>query len=80
MFSFLEQMKSVNVFEYFPIKNDDMLTKFMKKDDDFDDRMEQLHSILLPTVTETQSRFGTAVLNSVFHLDYIVSHRWPTLK
>lgn len=73
-------MKTVNVFKYFPVKDDDTIQRFMAKDDEFDERMEQLYSILLPTVHEKESRFGTAVLSAVFQINYIVTHRWPTIK
>ena len=77
---FFFQMKSINIYDYFPLQDDDMLSKYIKKDSHYEDRKDQLYTVLLPTVTETKNRFGTAVLNALFSLKYVVSHRWPTVK
>ena len=73
-------MKTVNIYDFFPVKTDEQLKKFLEKDAQYEDRKEQFYSILLPTVTETQSKFGNAVLKAVFDHSFVVTHRWPTVK
>lgn len=74
------KMQSVNIYEYFPVCEDEVMMRFLKKDSQYEDRKAQLYTVLLPTVTETKNKFGTAVLNALFNVNYIVSHRWPTVK
>lgn len=71
-------MKTINIFKYFPIKSDNMLSNFLKKDDEYDERTKQLYSILI--IPDTKKKLIKSVLNAVFSPHYVATHRWPTNK
>lgn len=62
----------------FPIRNDEMMQKFLKNDDEYEKRTEQLPNILLNEVADTKTKFASAVMTAVFDPQYIMNHRWET--
>lgn len=74
-------MKSVNIFNYFPIKDDEGMDIFLKKDDELEDRKRHIHSIFIPAITDDdKSKFTNAIIKETFSISYLMSHRWPTVK
>lgn len=71
-------MKSVNIFKYFPIEDDKMLEEFMKKDEDYEERIQQLYTVFIPAISDKQGPFGNAIIKAIFSIPYLLSHRWPT--
>lgn len=71
-------MKTVNVFNYFPLKDAAMLERFLKKDAEFEERKKQFFTILILSKHEDKKKFGTDILKAVFSEEYWMSHRWPT--
>lgn len=71
-------MRKVNIFEFFPIPDAETLTKFLKKDVEYEDRKQQFYSVLIPTISDDKKKFCNALFTMVFSLEYILEHRWPT--
>lgn len=74
-------MKSVNIYDYFPLTSHESVEKFLNKDAELDERKKQFYLILIPCcVAEDKKKFASAVLNAVFSNEYWMSHRWPTVQ
>lgn len=75
----LFQMKGVDIFTYFPIPDDDTMSTYLKRDDEFDERKQQLFTVILRANTDTKKKFTKGVINELFSDSYINTHRWPTV-
>lgn len=73
-------MKSVNIYKYFPIRNDEMMDAFLKEDDEYEERAKQFYCILMSAVQVSKKKITKAVVNAVFSQEYVDNHRWPTQK
>lgn len=74
-------MKSVNIFDFFPLKDQESLERYLKKDDDYEERKRQFYQILIPCQDASdKKKFASAVLLAVFSHEYWMSHRWPTVQ
>lgn len=74
-------MKSVSVSDFFPVQDDEMMERYLKKDDDYEERKKQLYTVIYNArVADTKKKFGIWVMKAIFHPDYIFNHRWPTSK
>lgn len=77
-FSFHMRMDSIDVSDFFPLKNDDDLKRFMDKNhEEWPLRRRGFYHLLFTTVTKNQKRFGTAMLHTLFSRQFISNHRWP---
>ena len=74
------QMKSVNIYDYFPMKDAETMNKYLKKDSEYEERKEQLSTILLMTVAPTKKKFANAVITKIFTKEYISKFRWPSVR
>lgn len=76
-----DMKKKVNIDNFFPIKDDAQLEKFLDKSDgDFQVRRDEFEHYLYCHVTRNlklKRPFETDLLSTVFNRDYISSHRWP---
>lgn len=74
-------MKSVNIFDYFPLVDQESLDRFLRKDAELDERKRMFYQILIPCcATDDKKKFASAVLNAVFSHEYWMNHRWPTMQ
>lgn len=77
----LDMRKKVKIDEFFPIKHDSDLQRFLDKTDgQFDMRREEFEDMLYLNATKnlkSKRPFETYLLAAVFSRDYISSHRWP---
>lgn len=71
-------MRSVNIYETFPVKDADSMTKYLLKDAEYEDRKQQFYSVLIPALCDDKKKFCNALFSKVFSLQYILDHRWPT--
>lgn len=73
-----------NVNEYFPVKNDANLTRFLDKSDGrFPLRREMFENFLYGNVTmnmRLKRPFEATLLSTLFSREYISSHKWPAQK
>lgn len=77
-FTFYIRMNSVDVSDFFPLKNDKDLALFLDKShEDWERRRRGFHHLLFTTVTKNKRRFSTALLHTVFTRDFISNHTWP---
>lgn len=72
-------MKSINIYNFFPIENSDMMDQYLASDDDFEERKRQFFSIILLAVPDSNKGFGNAIIKATFGLDYVINYRWPTV-
>lgn len=72
-------MRTINIYDYFPIQDDAGMKKFLQKDSDFEERKQQFFSVLIPTITSEKKKFGHSLISGVFSLSYIMGHRWPNV-
>ena len=72
-------MRTVNIYDFFPIPNDEVLGKYLLRDRDYEERKEQLSTILFNVITPKKKNFGKAVIDAIFDPEYIRTHRWPTV-
>lgn len=73
-------MKSINIYDFFPIQDDATLEKFLKQDAEYEDRKNQFSDVILHANMDTPQKFIGSVVPLVFEQKYVASHRWPTLK
>lgn len=73
-------MRTVNIYEFFPIKDDETMDRYLAKDTDYESRKEQLSTVLLNTIHKSKKKFGSAVIRNIFSPEYIATHRWPTIR
>lgn len=73
-------MKQVNIFGFFPLKDAAGLENFLRKDSELEDRKLQFFSIFIPCIAETKKKFANAVITAVFSMEYLMTHRWPTVS
>ena len=59
--------------------DDESLDRFLKKDNEYEDRKNQLSNVFLNIACDNKRRFGTAVINALFDPAYVATHRWPTI-
>ena len=76
-----DMRKSINIDDFFPIKQDSDLRRFLDKTDgQFNLRRDEFEAMLYLNVTrnvKSKRPFESYLLASVFSRDYISSHRWP---
>lgn len=77
---YFSQMKSINVYDFFPIQDDAMLEKFLSQDSQYEERKDQFSSIIINAIKDNSKKFMGAVVSAVFSEEYVTNHRWPTLK
>ena len=73
-------MKSVNIYNYMPVIDDEMMDRYLREDNEFEERKELLYKVLLMAAGAEKKKFGHAVISAVFDDNYIKTHRWPTVK
>ena len=73
-------MKTVNIYDFFPVADDETMNRYLKKDSEYEDRKNQLAHLLIKCVPDEAKKFPAAMLNCVFDPEYIATHRWPTIK
>ena len=73
-------MKSINIYDFFPIKDDATLEKFLKQDSEYEDRKNQFSDVILKANLDTPQKFIGSVVPLVFEQNYVAGHRWPTVK
>lgn len=72
-------MRSLNIFNYFPIRDEEHLNTFLKKDDDFEERKRLMFQIIIPAITDDKTKFANAVIRRMFSIPYLIAFRWPTV-
>lgn len=76
-FTFHMRMDSVDLSEYFPLRNDKDLDRFMnREDEEWPLRRRGFYHLLFNTVTKQKNRFASALLHTLFSRDFIANHRW----
>ena len=77
-------METVDIYSYFPAKNNDMLMQSMSNEDgQFDEKRKQFEYMLYTCITtqKTQKQpFGDALKNLIFSRNYVSTHRWPSAR
>lgn len=73
-------MKTVNIYDFFPISDEETLERYLRPDSEYEDRKNQLCHVLLKCIPEDAKKFPTAMLSSIFDTKYMETHRWPTVK
>lgn len=65
---------------YFPLKNDESLAKFLDKSDiqQYDLRRAEFQHLIENCKSTKKNRFATGLFKALFSSDYILSHSWPT--
>lgn len=77
-FYFHIKMDSIDICEFFPLKSDDDLNRFMDKThENWEMRRKGFNHLLYCTVTKVKRRFSTALLHLLFTRDFIANHKWP---
>lgn len=72
-------MKNIDIFEFFPIPDDETLEKYLRQDKDYDERKQQLFHVILKALTQKKKNLGMSVVNTLFQPSYLRTHRWPTI-
>ena len=73
-------MKTVNISDIFPVADDADIERFLRRDSQYEDRKNQLSSILLSAIDDESKKFMGAVVTCLFDPSYRACHRWPTIK
>lgn len=73
-------MRTVNIYDFFPISDDDTLERYLKRDHEYEDRKNQLSHLLLKCIPDDPKKFPAAMLSCIFDNKYMETHRWPTVK
>lgn len=73
-------MKTVNIYDFFPVENDETMEKYLKNDDQYEDRKNQLSTVLINALDDKTKSFSSAMIKAIFHPNYMATHRWPTIK
>ena len=72
------KMDSTDISDFFPLKSEGDIKKFMDKShDEWPLRRRGFYHLLFTTVTKNKKKFATALLHTVFTRDFISNHRWP---
>ena len=77
---------SFSIGHLFPIWNGDMMNEFLQRDERHALRMEHFEDMLLTlfnprdTVKLNQKSFMEHITAALFDRNYLVNHRWPTVK
>ena len=72
------KMGVTDVSEFFPIKSDSSLKRFMDRENpDWEARKHGFYHLLFTAITKAKKKFAKAILNTVFTRQYIIDHRWP---
>lgn len=80
VFFYYFQMRSINIYDFFPIENDEMMEKFLNKDRDYEERKQQFSTILQNALVDNKTKLANSIIAEVFDISYIQTHRWPTIK
>ena len=80
IFFFPLQTKTLNIYDFFPIQDEATLDKFLKQDENYEERKNQFSTVVLNAIPNKLDKFTTAVIKAVFGAEYIATHRWPTIK
>ena len=72
-------MKTLNIFDFFPLRNNEMVERYLRDDEDLPERKRQYFSVVLKAVTDSKKSFANAIIRETFSLDYVINHRWPTI-
>lgn len=77
-FTFHMRMDSVDVSEYFPLRDAGSLNEFFdRKHEEWPLRRRGFYHLLFTTVTTSKRKFGTGLLHTLFTRDFVSNHRWP---
>lgn len=77
-FSFHMRMDSIDISEFFPLKSDDDLKRFMDKShEEWPLRRRGFYHLLYTTVSKNPKKFAAALLHTLFSREFISNHRWP---
>lgn len=76
-----DMKKKVQIADYFPIKSDSDVERFLEKSDGlFPEKRDGFESLVYCNVTKNlklKRPFEATLLSTVFSRDFISSHRWP---
>lgn len=76
-----DMRKKIKIDDYFPIRVDSDMQRFLSKDDGlFDVKREEFENMLYCHVTKNvklKRPFETKLLETLFSREYISSHKWP---
>ena len=76
-----DMRREVNIDNFFPVKEDAQLERFLDKTDgQFQARRDEFEFFLYCNVTKNMKLkrpFENALIATLFNRDYISSHRWP---
>ena len=79
--SFDIDMNRVEIYEYFPVPNNEVLEAFLSNTDGtFPEKRSQFEFLLYNTASKHkghQRQFGEAMKNLLFTRAYVSTHRWP---
>ena len=77
-FSYHIKMDSVDMSDFFPLKSNADLKRFIDKShDEWPQRRKGFQHLLYTTVTKTKRRFAAALLHVLFSREFIFAHKWP---
>lgn len=69
--------------EYFPVKEQADLERFLEKNEDFCNRKRDFESLLYTVITSediTQRQFQDVLQTTIFTREYLKNFRWPAQK
>lgn len=79
----LDMRKKIRIDDYFPVKQDSDLQKFLDKTDGlYILRREEFENMLYNNLTKSMKlkrAFEATLLSTLFSREFISSHRWPGL-
>ena len=82
--AFSIDMETVDIYSYFPAKDNDTLMQFMSNEDGkFDEKRKQFEYMLYTCITNQKTMkkpFGDALKNLIFSRNYVSTHRWPSAR
>lgn len=73
-------MRTVNISDYFPVTDDETLERYLRKDDQYEGRKNQLAHLLAKCIPTDPKKLSNALLKGIFDPAYRATHRWPTIK
>lgn len=69
--------KGSYVSEFFPANNNEMIDRFLKKDDGYSKRIDSLYLLMSECDAKTKRLFSDSFLRTLFTKDYMNTYLWP---
>lgn len=70
-----------DVRKFFPLQDDESLERFLCETDGlYALRKSEFVNLLKTCISDKQNMFGSSLMKTLFSLDYICGHTWPTYR